>query len=153
MAKLLENKESYVRITDASGTPIIASSGALQVINPNLDSIIVASGNVCTNIQVMPVVGAQGNAWNNEAVLALGTSIATDCQYCANISVFGTSDSATTISVQVSQDGGFTPWIDTNHSVVLAGAGDFHFSFTSAVRYIRLKSSAPATLTATICGK
>ena len=152
MAKLLENKESYVRLQDTSGSPIIASSGALQIINPNIDAMVVSGGNLCTNVQVLPAIGVQANAWNDESASPGGTSNAADCQYCYNISVFGNSNAATTISAQVSQDGGFT-WYDTSYSSVLSGAGDFHFSFTSGARYIRLKSSSAATLTVTIAAK
>jgi len=151
MAKLLENKESYVRLQDTSGSPIIASSGALQIINPNIDAIVVSGGNLCTNVQVLPVTGAQANAWNDESASPGGTSNAADCQYCSNISVFGNSNAATTITAQVSQDGG--TWYDTSNNSVLLGSGDFHFSFTSGARYIRLKSSSAATLTVTIAGK
>lgn len=172
-SKLIDNKHTHVRLCDIQGTGITADgSGRLPVasvvqlgtggdisdINPLpitnlvLDSIVVSGGNVCTNIQVLPVTGTQGNAWNNEAVLLDGTSNAADCQFCNNISVFGVSDTATNITPQISQNGG--TWYDSGSNIFyLLSPGNFHFSFTSAARYIRLKSSAAATITATIAAK
>lgn len=102
-------------------------------------------------ISATPVVGAHGNAWNAASVLADGESTAIDCQYQHRISAFGSVDAATTVSVLVSQDN--TNFFDTGSSSVLGGAGDFHLSLETAARYVRLKSSGTATITATIAGK
>ncbi len=149
-SKLLENKETYVRLQDTSGLPITTSSGALQVVNSNLDSMTFSSGLV-VNVGVLPTVGTHGNAWDNVGVSVSGTSNTIDCQYCYNISVFGNTDSATTLTVQVSQNS--NDWYDTSSTIVMSLAGDFHLSLTSGARYLRLRSSSSAIITATIAGK
>jgi len=98
-----------------------------------------------------PVVGASANAWDDAAVGAGDDSASVDCFYQYRISAFGTADGATTISAWISQDD--TTYFDTGESVVLSGAGDFHISFQTAARYVRLRSSDAVTITATIAGK
>jgi hypothetical protein len=103
------------------------------------------------SVNAVPVVGAHANAWNAAAVAINGTSNSVDCQYEANITVFGNVSAGTTITLQVSQDN--TNWYDSDKTQAPSGAGDFCFSATIGARYIRLKSSAAATITATIAGK
>lgn len=67
------------------------------------------------------------------------------------ISAFGDVSAAATITVEVSGDN--TTWYDTGATQVLAGAGEFHISLTTAAPYMRLKSSAAVTLNAWIAGK
>lgn len=96
-------------------------------------------------------IGAQGNAWNATAVGAGGTSNAVDTLDATNVSAFGHVDAATTITVQVSEDN--ATFYDTATTVVLAGVADFHTSFSTGAKYVRLKSSGAATITATIAAK
>lgn len=96
-------------------------------------------------------IGAEGNAWNAAVVGAGGTSNAIDTLDAANVSAFGNSNAATTITLQVSQDN--VNFYDTATNVVLAGAGNFHISLSTGAKYARLKSSGAATITATIAAK
>lgn len=93
-------------------------------------------------------LGAQGNGWNAAAVAAGGTSTALDKGSTSVVSAFGNASAATTITIQVSQNN--ATWFDTAATQVLAGAGDFHITLTTAARYVRLKSSGAATITGTI---
>jgi len=103
------------------------------------------------DIATVPVIGVHANAWNNIAVGIGGTSAVIDCQYQRTISAFGNVSAATTIKVQVSQDG--TNFYDSGSEQVLAGAADFHITLDTGARYIQLHSSAAATITATTAGK
>ena len=95
------------------------------------------------------VVGSHANAWNVAAVGANGTSTVIDCQYVSKISAFGNTSGNTTITVQESQDN--TNFYD---ALALSGVnGDFGIQLVSGARYLRLKSSAARTITATIAGK
>jgi hypothetical protein len=96
------------------------------------------------------VVGSHANAWNATTVSAGGTSGPLDTQSTSVVSAFGNVNAATTIMLQVSQNN--TNWYDTSHTQVLAGGDDFAFTATIGARYVRLKSSAAATITATIAG-
>lgn len=93
--------------------------------------------------------GVHANAWDNAAT-ASGTSAVFDTHSSPYVSAFGISDGAVTITLQYSMDG-------TNFysgpSQVLAGAGDFRIDATCAARYVRLKSSAAVTVTATLAAK
>lgn len=97
-------------------------------------------------------VGTQGNAWDNAAVAANGTSIPVLLESAMVVSVFGHSSAATTIDVEVSQDN--TMYYKTGFSITVAANADFHLSLPDvAERYIRLTSTADSTITATIVGK
>lgn len=94
-------------------------------------------------------LGVHANAWNNAAT-ASGTSTALDTGGYPFVSAFGASDGAVTITLQYSMDG-------TNYyggpTQVLSGAGDFRIDATCAARFVRLKSSAAVTCTATLAAK
>lgn len=98
-----------------------------------------------------PDIGFEGNGWANVATGAGGFSGSCDLQWSPFVSVFGHVSGATTITVQVSQDG--TTWYDSQSTQVLAGAADFCIHATIGARYVRLKSSANITATATLAGK
>lgn len=99
----------------------------------------------------MPALGAHANAWSAAAVAIAGTSTSLDASYASNIAIFGNTSAATTFTVQYSQDN--TNWYDSDITLVVAGAGNFAKTFQSGARYLRLKSSAAATITATISAK
>ena len=101
-------------------------------------------------VVAQPAAGTHANAWSAAAVGAGGTSASLDTQSMGVVSAFGNASAATTITVQVSQNN--TNWYDTPHTQALAASGDFAISATLGARYIRLKSSAAATITATIAG-
>lgn len=109
------------------------------------------TGNLKMNMAALTTVGTHGNAWNNVAVSANGVSPNVDCRYSANIAAFGTASAATVITIQVSQDD--VNWYDS--SVVSPGAsGGFYINDPAfSARFARLKSSAAATITATVAGK
>lgn len=109
-----------------------------------------SSFNLRVAVNAVPVVGTHANAWNAAAVLAAGTSTSVDCQYASSISIFGNASAATTITVQYSQDN--TNFYDDTIDTISAN-GNFAFNLTAGARYVRLKSSAAATITATIAGK
>ncbi len=97
-----------------------------------------------------PVVGAHANAWSAAAVGIDGTSTALDAQYTPFVSAFGNASAATTITLQYSQNG--VNYYDGPNQA-LGAAGDFRIDATVGARYARLKSSAAATITATLAGK
>lgn len=96
-------------------------------------------------------IGAQGNAWNAAAVGIAGTSNIVDITNQPLVTAFGHVSAATTITLQLSEDG--TNFYSSQHNQVLAGAADFSFDGEVASKYARLISSAAATITATIAGK
>lgn len=95
-------------------------------------------------------IGVHANAWKAAAVAANGTSAALDTWSCPFVSAFGNAGAATTITLQYSMDGNN---FYAGPSVTLSGAGDFHIDATCAARFVRLLSSAAATLTATLAAK
>jgi len=95
-------------------------------------------------------IGVQGNAWNAASVGTNGTSAVIDTWSCPFVSAFGNAGAATTITLQYSMDGAS---FYTGPSTTLSGSSDFHIDATTAARYLRLLSSAAATITATIAAK
>ncbi len=119
-------------------TTIDADTGAVAVSTASIDAKLTKAG-------------AQDNAWAVAVVGALGTSAALDTANRSILSAFGNVDAATTITAQVSEDN--VTYYDTPTNVVLGGASDFHITFTTAAKYVRLKSTLAATISATIVAK
>ncbi len=95
--------------------------------------------------------GAHANAANGVVIGVGGFSSIVDTLGNPVVSAFGSTSAATTVTVQVSADG--TTFFDTSSTQVLGAAGNFHITLSTAARYVRLKSSASATFTASILSK
>jgi hypothetical protein len=119
---------------------VLATDVGLPAGTSNIGDVDVAS---------VPVVGTQANAWSAASTGAGGTSTAVDCQYAAHVTVFGNTSGASTITIQFSQDN--TNFYDSETTI--AANGNFGKSVTAGARYVRLKSSADVTATATIAAK
>jgi hypothetical protein len=128
----------------------------LQALGPNgttFDRLRVdADKNLLIGLKALPTVGAQANAWNNVAVLADGVSNGVDCQYVSNVVCYGTSSADSVIEFQVSMDN--TNWYKTSNTINVGAGGDFYTSLSNfGGRYVRVSSTAAATITATIAGQ
>jgi len=121
-----------VPVTMASDQPAIAVTGTV------------------TTTPTTPV-GAEGNAWAAAVVGANGTSASIDCQFVPFVTAFGNASANTTITLQVSQDN--AAFYDAASSKIVGGGGNFAIFVTVGARYVRLKTSAAATITATIASK
>ncbi len=97
------------------------------------------------------VLGVHANAWNAAVVGVNGTSTGLDTQWAPWCSAFGNANGATTIALQLSANN--TNWYTSNENQVLAAAGDFGYNFSPGARYVRLTSTAAATITATLSCK
>jgi hypothetical protein len=95
-------------------------------------------------------LGTHANAWSNASTGAGGTSAVLDTYSSPFVSAFGNSSGAATFTLQYSQDG--TNFYD-GPTQVLAGSGNFRIDATCAARFVRLKSSADVTATATLSAK
>lgn len=139
--------------TDAEATgngSVIALLKRLRtLLSGGLPAALSALGNLKTAVLEIPTVGTQGNAWSAVAVGAGGTSAAIDTQNCSQLSVFGNVSGATTLTVQFSQDN--VNFYDSGTTT--APSANFGINVSVGARYIRLKSSAAVTITATIAGK
>jgi hypothetical protein len=131
-----------------SGTPSISISGT-----PSVTATISGTPNVAQTSK--PVNGSHANAWNNVSVGAGGASASIDTQYAQSVTIFGNASAATDISIEVSMDN--TNFYSNDNGNVqdisLTGAGDFMMNLAVGARYIRLRSSGAATITATIAAK
>jgi hypothetical protein len=83
-------------------------------------------------------------------VVANGMLAVVDTWSCPFVSGFGNASAATTVTLQYSMDG---THFYAGPSTTLSGSGDFHIDSTTAARYLRLLSSAAATITATLAAK
>ena len=124
-----------------SGSGTVAITGSVTV-----------TGSLTADIAVMPVIGIQANAWSANATVTAGaTSNAIDCQYTYNLSIFGTVDTTSVITVQISQDD--TTYYNHSATITMTAVGTFHRLFDNAARYTKLSIDTTATITATIAGK
>lgn len=103
----------------------------------------------------VPTIGTHGNAWNAAVVLANGESASVDIQYVYDILIFGNAGAATEIDFLFSQDNTNFYSNDSGNmnSITLSAAGDFAFYVPIGARYMKLRSTQPTTITATIAGK
>lgn len=113
-------------------------------------TLIAISKAVRTFLTGKATAGAQGNAWTAIAVGINGVSTALALADRPFVSAFGSASIATTITLQLSANG--TTFYD-GPTQVLSAAGDFAISVTTGAAHVRLKSSAAATITATIMAK
>ncbi len=149
----------YIFLSDFSMNPAQFGSFGQNVVVTN--TIAANISNVPTvDIGALPDVtvgangpsnGVQANAWNAAIVAANGTSASLDTGGSPVVTAFGSISAATTIRVQYSQDN--ATWYNGPNSEVLSAAGTFALDFTTAARYVRLISTAAATITATLCAK
>lgn len=102
-----------------------------------------------STLRNVPPIGVHANAWD-AAATASGTSNIIDIWNYPFVSVFGNTSGAVTITLQLSADG--TNFYDAD-TVAPSGAGNFKIHATVGARYVRLKSSANVTVTATIQAK
>ena len=124
-----------------SGSGTVAITGSVTV-----------TGSLTADIAVMPVIGTQANTWSAAATVTAGaTSNAIDCQYTYNLSIFGTVDTTSVITVQISQDD--TTYYNHSATITMTASGTFHRLFDNAARYTKLSIDTTATITATIAGK
>lgn len=132
-------------------------SAKLRRLTNDLDALFdllpaaLSNGFFKVSMQEQPVAGTEANAWSAESTGAGGFSDSVDCRYEKNISAFGNVDGATTLTLQVSQNN--TDFYDTDVDVTTGGADDFHLFLETGARYVRLKSSADVTATASIVAK
>lgn len=94
--------------------------------------------------------GVQGNLWNAAVVGIAGVSALVQINNCRVVTVFGHVSGATTLTVQFSVDG--INFYDSGVTNAPAGAADVGFSFDCAAPYVRVKSSAAATITLNLAG-
>lgn len=90
--------------------------------------------------------------WNAASVGVAGKSTGVSAYLFAAFVIFGTVSAATTLTVEVSAD--FVTWRASSVTAVLTGAGDFVIDCRALVGsvYVRLSSSAAATITAGVMG-
>lgn len=94
-------------------------------------------------------VGTHGNAWNAASVGAAGKSTAVELHNAFNVTAFGNTSGASTLTLEVSQNG--TTWYA--HPTSIAANGDFAQSWQIGAKWARLSSSAAVTITATLAAK
>jgi propanediol dehydratase large subunit len=95
------------------------------------------------------LIGYKGNAWNAAAVGAAGVSAVIDLEDATNVDVTGTTSSASTITIQLSPDGGTF----YDHGTTISANGSFYGSYAVGSRFMRLKSGSAVTITASVNGK
>lgn len=94
-------------------------------------------------------LGVHGNAWSAATTGANGTSNAIDLGCSPFVSIFGNTSGASTLTLQLSQNG--TDFYDS--ATTVAANGNFGVQVTVGARYVRLKSGSDVTATATIAAK
>lgn len=103
---------------------------------------------IYSNQRVEIVDAGSFKIWDNKAVLANTPSDYYKSNFKNGLfSFYGNSSAATTLTVQMSDDGGVN-WYNTQSSYTLASSGNFGFSFSGVCKYIRLiNTTNPTTLT------
>ena len=94
-------------------------------------------------------IGSQGNLWNNASVAPNEASPAIDVTGVVELSIIGTTDVKTTLSIELSLDN-----MHFYESLAVPGTiGDFVIDLKTAVPWVRIRSSAACVITASLGGK
>ena len=134
----------------ATSTINYSGTGTVEILSSSGGTAYFSTAN--PGITVNKIVGTQANAWSAAATVTAGaTSNAIDCQYTYNLSIFGTVDTTSIITVQISQDD--TTYYNHSATITMTATGTFHRLFDNAARYTKLSIDTTATITATIAGK
>jgi hypothetical protein len=147
----VELQNSAVPVTVSGNVEITNDSGsAVPVSNATqLPASLSPSGGL--RVSSNDFKGSHSNAWNGTAVSAGGVSNPSDdLWYSDMVSFYGNTSAATDLTVQFSANN--ATWYDSEEKRVAVN-GNFGFTIDCAARYVRLKSSAAVTITATITAK
>lgn len=90
--------------------------------------------------------------YDNASVSANQLSTAQDIQKHRNHSLYGTSNGATTLEIHVANSESGT-YYKSGTSISITAAGDFHSTFESMAKYIKIKTITAATLTMILSSK
>ena len=124
----------------------LTSADTVTVIATDLDMRLLTNTDVVTN-EMTKIPITSGTLWNNEKVISGNSSLLCDIQYCSKVSIFGSADKATTLSVEVSSDK--INWYNIGISYkIISLSSQFHMFFETGCRYVRLTSSGDSTITA-----
>lgn len=115
-------------------------------------SVVLATGHAALPITYgTRCFGSEGNLWDNVAVSANGTSTAFDACNATMVSIVGNTSTATNLSLELSLDN--SNYYSSMWSIPSAN-GNFHLELNHlGAKWLRLKSSASATITASAGGK
>jgi len=99
------------------------------------------------NLVTISKIGTQGNLWNAASVLADGVSSVVDLNCHTKLATYGSSDAVATLTMECSANN--SNYYNPNATVDVVN-GDFYLCMQFPARYIRLSSSANATVTANV---
>lgn len=134
----------------ATSTINYSGTGTVEILSSAGGTAYFSTTNPATTVN--KVIGTQANAWSANATVTAGaTSNAIDCQYTYNLSIFGTVDTTSVITIQISQDD--ATYYNHSATITMTAVGTFHRLFDNAARYTKLSIDTTATITSTIAGK
>lgn len=112
----------------------------------------IASPNNCLSIPLFENIFVEDVAFSSSVDLHFTKKGSSPCdiQYCSKVSIFGSVDKITTLSVEVSSDK--INWYGAGISYKIT-ALQFHMFFETGCRYVRLISSGESTITALCSAK
>lgn len=132
--------------TDSLSVVLSSDHEDVGISSSEITTIKDNTGNILTSAERF----IPGEVWTAIDPGVDGTSASLDCQFNSNISVFGNASSATTITIQFSNDN--TDFYNTGNTI--EANGDFGLSLSGVgARYIRLHNSTSSTITAIISAK
>lgn len=144
-----QNGHMNSRSDDGQIVTIGAKADTAVTVSTGSASVIALLKGIVDWLSKGRVVGTHANAWNNVAAAANATSTSVDTNIVRVLSLFGNVSAATILTVQYSQNN--STWYDGTKLDLVAG--NFAIGIPVGARYVRLKTSAAATITATIAGK
>ena len=116
-----------------------STSGIGADVNIISQSAGLAQESTLLNINAAQKTVVSGLVWNNAAVLLNGVSAAVaaiNIYGCNSVSIFGNTDTTTTIAIQLSNDN--VNYYTTQYAYTINTVGDFGFSLLMPFKYIRL---------------
>ena len=123
-------------IFDSTGSPIVSTSGKLQVQDVTAEASLASIDAKLTTSrggQVLWATPSTGAGGFSESENLTGKAV-------VNLTFYGNSNLATVLTVQFSNNG--TTWFSSQYTYTLTSGGDWGFSIPVSPFYVRLTSSA-----------
>lgn len=162
-SRILRSEESYVRLLDSSGSPIITENGALNI-NGSFGSSVTVSGQTFSNGRLLTDISGSLTASSslNPSTTTLWNGTFGDTSVSAvhdgtnhgKYSIFGLVDGECTLKLEFSATN--TTWYETHHLIMVGSNGIIDGGFDDImVPYIRLKNVSDTDICGTVimCGK
>ena len=140
----LASNEANIGVDLAANSIGIATESTVDAIKSAVEGTL-------TTTSTPQEIGSHANLWNAAATGINGDSASIDCRYCKTLTATFNTDGATDLTCYVSAND--STFYENDAVKLWAVNGDGCITFDCGMRYVRFRSSAAVTCTASLMGK